>query len=419
MLMNPPGDKPWLSPNPRDMTSMYATMLNAAADAKDNRAAEDPVGDAERHAQSMAAMQSQTKIVGRGKFNGIDAIEMAASDLNYTQTEDGQEITWNTVKMQVDANRFVPLLFTMEGVIDDGNERRPITIEREDTDYRNVAGCGAMYRPFKSVMRMGGMMTPEQQAELAEAAAQLDDLEAQMASMPADQRQMMENMLGPQLEMIKNMASGGGIEIVSTVAELRCNTGLPNPIEIANTTFGGTFGVASAPAVSSNGCADSTSNTDSSLLRMIQIDLKKLSYEPGNTDGVLDKLTIVAITKFQASKGMEITGQPSPQLAGILQAELAGASNNELTNDYLNGHWCTERMQERELYNFAADGSFRLGVVGLTITQAGGINYLPETYSRQKFLDKFSSVASKGGDRFSVMLNNGSQETFLRGNCFE
>jgi poly(A) polymerase Pap1 len=76
-------------------------------------------------------------------------------------------------------------------------------------------------------------------------------------------------------------------------------------------------------------------------------------------------------------------------------------------------------MQERELYSFAADGSYRLGVVGLTITQADGINYFPETFSRQSFLDEFESVATKEEGRFSVTLKGGSQEAFLRGNCFQ
>jgi hypothetical protein len=221
--------------------------------------------------------------------------------------------------MLVDANRFVPLLLTMDGVVTDGRESRPMTIEREDMEYRNVAGCGDMYRPFKSVMRLGGAMTPEQESELAEAGAQLAELEAQMANMPASQRQMMESMLGPQLEMIRNMASGGGIEIVSTITELRCNTGLPNPIEIAQTTFGGMFtggGAAGSRATSGRSSID----TEADLLRMIQVDLEKLGYKPGNMDGVLDKPTIVAITKFQAGKGLAITGQPSPQLAGILSA---------------------------------------------------------------------------------------------------
>ena len=192
----------------------------------------------------------------------------------------------------------------------------------------------------------------------------------------------------------------------------------------------------SPSAVSATG-ADNISS-DVGLVKMIQLELIRVGYDLENVEGVLDKSTIVAITKFQANKGMEITGKPSPQLAGILQAEQASTSSskvpsnasassapsdvsasNGLSIGYLNGHWCTERTQERALYNFAADGSYRLGVVGLTITQFGGVNYFPETRSRQSFLDKFSSVTHQEQDRFTVILTNGSKETLIRGNCFE
>ena len=71
-------------------------------------------------------------------------------------------------------------------------------------------------------------------------------------------------------------------------------------------------------------------------------------------------------------------------------------------------------MQERELYDFAANGSHRIGVVGLTITQMDGINHLPDTRSYQSFLDKFDSATEKAQDRFTVRLKGGSKETFLR-----
>ena len=180
------------------------------------------------------------------------------------------------------------------------------------------------------------------------------------------------------------------------------------------------------------------SATDADLLKMIQVELQRVGYDIENADGVLDKSTIVAITKFQASKGMEVTGKPSPQLAGILQAKQAGTSStvapakaasssssaeistsDGLSIGYLAGHWCTERTQERALYNFAADGSYRLGVVGLTITQFGGVNYFPETRTRQSFLDTFSDIDRIDQNRFTVTLTNGKKETFIRGNCFE
>jgi hypothetical protein len=414
MLMNPPPDEPWLSANPRDMTSMYAMMLRGAADAKEEQARQNPVGDAQQHAQNMDVLRSKTRITGRREFNGIDAIELTADNIDHTQISDGQEFTLNSVRMLVDATRHVPLLLTMDGVISDGRESRPMTIEREDRDYRNVPGCGDMYRPFKSVMRLGGVMTPEEQAELAEASVQLEEFEAQMASMPASQRKMMESMMGPQLEMIRSMASGGGIEIESTIAELRCNTGLPNPMEIAQTTFGSAM--LGGGAV---GGAGSASDTDAGLLRRIQVGLGKKGYTPGNTNGDLDKPTVVAISQFQAANGMDVTGRPSPQLVGVLEAESAGLSKEDLTTDYLEGHWCTEQVQERSLYKFAADGSYRLGVVGLTITQMDGINYFPETYSRQNFFDEFERVGTKDKDRFSMIKKGGYEMGYTRGNCFE
>ena len=157
---------------------------------------------------------------------------------------------------------------------------------------------------------------------------------------------------------------------------------------------------------------------DTRLTKMVQVSLVSLGYDTGTTDGTMNKQTAIAISQFQAANGMEVTGLPSPQLAGILQAAESGLSNDELTAEYLAGHWCTERTQERELYNFAADGSYRLGVVGITITTTG-VNYLNETFSRQSFFDKFEGVAAKENNRFSMTIKGGSQEIFLRGNCFE
>jgi peptidoglycan hydrolase-like protein with peptidoglycan-binding domain len=155
------------------------------------------------------------------------------------------------------------------------------------------------------------------------------------------------------------------------------------------------------------------------LLRRIQVGLGKKGYTPGNTNGDLDKPTVVAISQFQAANGMDVTGRPSPQLVGVLEAESAGLSKEDLTTDYLEGHWCTEQVQERSLYKFAADGSYRLGVVGLTITQMDGINYFPETYSRQNFFDEFERVGTKDKDRFSMIKKGGYEMGYTRGNCFE
>ncbi len=58
------------------------------------------------------------------------------------------------------------------------------------------------------------------------------------------------------------------------------------------------------------------------LTQMVQRHLQALGYDPGNTDGEMSLETTIAISQFQAEKGLEVTGEVSPQLAGILAAEV-------------------------------------------------------------------------------------------------
>ena len=58
------------------------------------------------------------------------------------------------------------------------------------------------------------------------------------------------------------------------------------------------------------------------LTRTVQKDLVALGYDPGNIQGEASTQTVVAISKFQAEHSLEVTGEVTPQLAGILKAEL-------------------------------------------------------------------------------------------------
>ena len=63
------------------------------------------------------------------------------------------------------------------------------------------------------------------------------------------------------------------------------------------------------------------------LTQIIQKDLIMLGYDPGNIQGELSTETIVAISKFQAENSLEVTGEPSPQLAGIIKARINQGSS--------------------------------------------------------------------------------------------
>lgn len=56
------------------------------------------------------------------------------------------------------------------------------------------------------------------------------------------------------------------------------------------------------------------------LTQIIQEDLAALGYETGGVDGEMTTATIIAISKFQSENDLEVTGEASPQLAGIIKA---------------------------------------------------------------------------------------------------
>ncbi len=63
------------------------------------------------------------------------------------------------------------------------------------------------------------------------------------------------------------------------------------------------------------------------LTKSVQTDLVALGYEPGNTDGEATTQTVIAISQFQAENNLEVTGEASPQLAGVIQAKLDAKNN--------------------------------------------------------------------------------------------
>lgn len=56
------------------------------------------------------------------------------------------------------------------------------------------------------------------------------------------------------------------------------------------------------------------------LTQIIQEDLAALGYDTGNANGEMTTATIIAISKFQAENNLEVTGEASPQLAGVIKA---------------------------------------------------------------------------------------------------
>lgn len=67
------------------------------------------------------------------------------------------------------------------------------------------------------------------------------------------------------------------------------------------------------------------------LTRIIQEDLTAMGYDVGEASGEKTIQTAIAISQFQAEYDLEVTGEPSPQLAGIIKAKMNRPAASQTT----------------------------------------------------------------------------------------
>lgn len=168
------------------------------------------------------------KLAKTAKFLGTESVgdrkgfHLKADNVDHQQVTGDETIDFKTFEIWLDTTDYVPLKMLIHGTATGPEGARPIVIEKVDTDYRHVAGSN-LYEAYRQVMTMSGIIDPKQQKELQEAQKQMAQMEQQFAGMPEAQRKMMERMMGPKIEMMKKMAEGGGIEIVSETLDITVN----------------------------------------------------------------------------------------------------------------------------------------------------------------------------------------------------
>ncbi|NCF25489.1 MAG: hypothetical protein GWP60_13220 [Gammaproteobacteria bacterium] len=169
---------------------------------------------------SIAAFSESAELVGTETVDGHEAYHLVAENLERTRSfAEAQEFTLQTVNVWIDTEYYVPRRMVMDGTMDTDGTPRPVTIETIERDYREVPGSN-MYEPYQQVMRLTGEMADETKRQMEEAREALAEFDKQLAEMPESQRQMMMNMMGEQMEMMRKMAAGDGIEIVTDVRSI-------------------------------------------------------------------------------------------------------------------------------------------------------------------------------------------------------
>ncbi len=176
--------------------------------------------EAQEEFSGMEEFAGAAHLVGKESVGGRQAFHVRNAEINRTQATDDGEFTINSISVWVDAEEYVPLKLQMDGIAKSGNETRPIRIEKLDEDYRKVADSN-MYESFRQVMRIGGILSVKDQKEMQKAQKEFAKFEKEMQQMPAAQRNMIMKQMGPQMEMMKKMASGGGFEVETEIHSIR------------------------------------------------------------------------------------------------------------------------------------------------------------------------------------------------------
>ncbi len=177
-------------------------------------------GMAENAVHTIADFRESATLVGTESVDGQDTYHLVAENLNRTQTfAQGSSFTLQTVNVWVDTDKYVTRKVTMDGLMDTDGAPRPVTMEKFDQDFRDVPGSN-LYESYRQIMRMNGVMTDETREQVEQARVQLEEFEQQLLEMPQSQRDMMMNMMGDQIQMMRKLAAGDGLEIITEVVSI-------------------------------------------------------------------------------------------------------------------------------------------------------------------------------------------------------
>lgn len=205
-----------------------------------------------------------------------------------------------------------------------GMLRAGLPLEIDQTTSSKVMGVTQVSGRSRSIISSVEMVSFDRQwcnESLMPAAYTVNDIDAQLAEamggtnsaeMSAAMQEYntaMEQMTPEQRAMMENMGMG----------------------DMMGKMMGGAAAAGGQPSAGStsppNAACSSPSSKDLStddMLQTVQKHLHALGYDPGNTDGDESFMTTIAISQFQAEKGIEATGEVTPQLLGILAAEVDG-----------------------------------------------------------------------------------------------
>ena len=181
-----------------------------------------PSGGMESADDEMLELLKHAEVVGEESMGGRKAYHLRADDIEEMQNVGNGEFKVTSMSIWIDTDAYVPLKMAMNGIISEGGQEREGTVVVTQEDYRDVPGS-KMYEPFKQTVSMKSAMSEADMAQLEQARMELEKLDEQLAQMPEGQRKMMEQMMGPQIEAMRQLVEEGGLNLEIVVSSIEVN----------------------------------------------------------------------------------------------------------------------------------------------------------------------------------------------------
>jgi hypothetical protein len=158
--------------------------------------------------------------IGTSTVHVLAVDDLSELDIVQPSTPDDMDFEPRTARIFVDDALMVPrrMEFVGDARTDSGPQQVTVRVDMEN--YLPIEGLLIPYRTVVQIDGLGAVIDPEMREEL-------EEMERQLAALPPDQREMMERMLGSQMEQIRQMMDGGGdgMTMEITVVDVAINAG--------------------------------------------------------------------------------------------------------------------------------------------------------------------------------------------------
>lgn len=178
--------------------------------------------------QMFPALSERATLQGTTSVDGHDSWILRVEDFSgldvESMTPEGArgEFEPDSITLYLDRQRHLLRGLSMDGKMADGDSTQPVSVRARFRDYRDVEG---MLHPFVMDVSVEGMQAALTPAERRAAREQLRQWEQRMEQMSEQERQMMEGMVGPQLEKFRQLLDSGTMETTIRVQSVEVERG--------------------------------------------------------------------------------------------------------------------------------------------------------------------------------------------------